>query len=257
MGKHDDHRTRHLEKEDKYSLQELKERARQEVNFSRNHRTDGKGRERFSRRKSRSRSPRNHHRYKSDEQLPFREKWKSPEKNEHLKKPEEKVDIKPNFELTGNLSKDTNTFNGVVVKYNEPPEAKKPGKHWRFYPFKGDTPLDFIPLHTQSAYLFGRDRRVCDIPIDHPSCSKQHAALQFRSIQIDREDGTKVRVTRPYIIDLESANGTFVNHKQVEARRYVELFEKDVVKFGFSTREYVLLHDQSQGELKEESDADT
>lgn len=51
---------------------------------------------------------------------------------------------------------------------------------------------------------------------------------------------------RPYVIDLESANGTFVNNQQIESKKYVELLEKDVVKFGFSSREYVLLHENSQ-----------
>lgn len=39
---------------------------------------------------------------------------------------------------------------------------------------------DPLPIHRQSFYLFGRERRVADIPTDHPSCSKQHAVLQFR-----------------------------------------------------------------------------
>lgn len=47
---------------------------------------------------------------------------------------------------------------------------------------------------------------------------------------------------------LDSANGTFVNNKKIESRRYVELLERDVVKFGFSQREYVLLHENSKDE---------
>ena len=35
-------------------------------------------------------------------------------------------------------------------------------------------------IHRQSCYLFGRERRVADVPTDHPSCSKQHAVLQYR-----------------------------------------------------------------------------
>lgn len=35
-------------------------------------------------------------------------------------------------------------------------------------------------VHRLSCYLFGRERRVADIPTDHPSCSKQHAVLQYR-----------------------------------------------------------------------------
>lgn len=160
--------------------------------------------------------------------------------------------VKPDFGLSGKLAEDTNVFNGVVIKYNEPVEARKPKRRWRLYPFKGDTSLPFIPLHRQSAYLLGRSRMIADIPIDHPSCSKQHAVLQFRLVDFTREDGTTGRRIRPYVIDLESANGTFVNNKRIDARRYVELLERDVLKFGFSTREYVVLHEESQGENQDD-----
>lgn len=87
---------------------------------------------------------------------------------------------KPNFELSGALVEDTNTFRGVVIKYNEPPEARIPKRRWRLYPFKNDEPLPVMYIHRQSAYLLGRQRRIADIPIDHPSCSKQHAVFQYR-----------------------------------------------------------------------------
>ncbi|WAR08989.1 SNIP1-like protein [Mya arenaria] len=151
----------------------------------------------------------------------------------------------PNFELSGKLTEDTNTYKGVVIKYNEPPEARKPKKRWRLYPFKNDEPLKPFHMHRQSAFLFGRDRIVADIPVDHPSCSKQHAVFQYRMVPYEKPDGRKAYRIAPYIIDLDSANGTFVNNKQIEGRRYFELFEKDVIKFGFSSREYVLLHDKS------------
>lgn len=133
---------------------------------------------------------------------------------------EEKVEKeKPTLQLSGNLAKDTNTFNGVVIKYNEPPEARKPVKRWRLYCFKGDTELPFYPLHRQSAYLFGRDRLVADIPVDHPSCSKQHAVLQYRLVEYKRRDGTTGRTIKPYLIDLGSTNKSFVNNNQIEAQR--------------------------------------
>ncbi len=90
---------------------------------------------------------------------------------------------KPNFELSGALVEDTNTYRGVVIKYNEPPEARIPKRRWRLYPFKNDEPLPVMYIHRQSAYLLGRQRKIADIPIDHPSCSKQHAVFQFRSEQ--------------------------------------------------------------------------
>nr|CAD7415823.1 unnamed protein product [Timema poppensis] len=161
-------------------------------------------------------------------------------------KPSSQDKQKPDFGLSGKLAEDTNTFNGVVVKYSEPPEARKPKKRWRLYPFKGEKCLQLLHIHRQSAFLFGKDRRVADIPIDHPSCSKQHAALQYRLLPFARDDGSTGRRVRPYIIDLESSNGTFINNVKIEPRKYVELIERDVVKFGYSSREYVLLHEQSK-----------
>src|SRR6218665_1540995 len=44
---------------------------------------------------------------------------KSKIKSEPIKKE------KPNFETSGKLTEDSNTFRGVVIKYNEPPEENK------------------------------------------------------------------------------------------------------------------------------------
>jgi len=150
-----------------------------------------------------------------------------------------------NLGLSGALTEETNTFNGVVVKYSEPPEARKPKRRWRFYVFKGDEVLPVLHIHRQSAFLMGRDRKVCDLPIDHPSCSKQHAVFQYRMMNRKRDDGTTGNKVVPYIIDLGSSNGTYLNNKRIESNRYYELQEKDMLKFGFSTREYVLLHGDS------------
>ena len=52
-------------------------------------------------------------------------------------------------------------------------------------------------------------------------------------------------MVKPYLLDLESTNGTFVNGERMEGARYYELREKDVLKFGLSTREFVILHELS------------
>jgi len=147
--------------------------------------------------------------------------------------------------LSGKLAEDTNTFRGVVIKYNEPPEARKPKVKWRLYQFKGEEALPTLFVHRQSAYLIGRDRLIADIPVDHPSCSKQHAVLQYRLSEYTRPDGSRGKRVVPYIIDLGATNKTYLNNKPIDAQRYHELREKDVLKFGFSTREYVLLNDKS------------
>ncbi|CAO3591887.1 unnamed protein product [Absidia cylindrospora] len=100
--------------------------------------------------------------------------------------------------------------------------------------------LNLLHVHCQSAFLIGRDRAVVDIPVDHPSCSKQHAVLQYR--RVNDENGQPI--VKPFIIDLESTNGTHINGDKIPASRYVELKMKDVVTFGQSTREYVLLHSE-------------
>lgn len=156
---------------------------------------------------------------------------------------------KPDFGLSGKLAEEVNTYKGVVIKYSEPPEARIPKTRWRLYPFKGDENLPTMYIHRQSGYLIGRERKIADIPVDHPSCSKQHAVLQYRLVPYTRADGTKGQRIRPYIIDLESANGTYVNNKQIEPKKYVELLEKDVLKFAYSSREYVLLHEHSKDDI--------
>lgn len=166
-------------------------------------------------------------------------------KKEHDEKEKSVEKEKPNFGLSGKLTEDANKVNGVVIKYAEPPEARRPKRKWRLYPFKNDQSLNTIYIHRQSCFLIGRDKKVCEIAVDHPSCSKQHAALQYRLVNYERDDGSAARRVRPYVIDLESANGTFVNNNKIEPRKYFELFEKDVLKFGFSSREYVLLHEDS------------
>ncbi|CAF1083749.1 unnamed protein product [Rotaria sordida] len=174
---------------------------------------------------------------------------KQTEKEKPKETPVEKE--KPNFGVSGALLKDTNTYKGVVIKYNEPIEARKPKRRWRFYVFKGEQELPMYQIHRQSAYLIGRERTVCDLPVDHPSCSKQHAVLQYRLMDYKRDDDTMGRRVIPYIIDLGSANGTYLNNQKIEPQRYYELRENDVIKFGFSTREYVLLHEDSANNIEQ------
>ena len=95
---------------------------------------------------------------------------------------DEKDNSGVNMQTSGKLLEDTNVINGVTVKYAEPREARKPRIKWRLYVFKGDEELPILYIHRQSAYLLGRDRKVADIPLDHPSCSKQHAVLQYRLV---------------------------------------------------------------------------
>jgi smad nuclear-interacting protein 1 len=156
---------------------------------------------------------------------------------------------KPNFKTTGLLARDANKVEGtkISLKYHEPPEARKPppSAPWRLFIFKGADTLGTLELHTQSCWLLGRAKEVADIPLEHPSSSSQHAAIQFRYIQKTVEDEYGVRTkkgkVKPYIIDLESSNGTELNDEELEAGRYYELRDKDILRFAGSEREYVIM----------------
>lgn len=102
-----------------------------------------------------------------------------------------------------------------------------------------------LHLGPQSAYLLGRDRTVIDIPLDHESCSKQHAVLQFRQTITTNEYGDKKKRIHPFLIDLESSNGSYVNDNEIPTSRYYQLRTGDTLTFGASTREYVLLDESS------------
>ena len=154
----------------------------------------------------------------------------------------------PNFAPTGVLAAATNTIekpdgSKVVLKYHEPPEARKPSPRdaWKLFVFKGEEIIDTIPLAERSCWLIGRDVVVVDMPAEHPSISKQHAVIQFRYVEKKNEFGDRVGKVKPYLLDLESANGTFLNGDRIEESRFVEIRDKDLIKFGESTREYVVM----------------
>ena len=154
---------------------------------------------------------------------------------------------KANYSTTGRLAAESNTVKSVdgqaiILKYHEPPEAQKPPSNqaWRMYVFKGSEIVDTIELSQRSCWLLGREAAVVDLLIEHPSCSKQHAVVQFRYMEKQNEFGDKTGEVRPYLIDLETVNGTSMNAEAVPAGRYMELRDQDVLKFGHSTREYVL-----------------
>ena len=187
--------------------------------------------------------------------------------------------VRANFALSGALAADSRTGNargGIALKFSEPPEARIPNTRWRLYVFRrkdvvvppstgassssapapdDDGLIDTYHISRQSSYLFGRERKVADIPVDHPSLSKQHAVLQYRALPsrgVENRGGTAMATApppkvlcRPYLMDLESTNGTFLNGIRLDPARYYELRRGDVITFGASTREYVLLTERS------------
>ncbi|KAF4807017.1 Smad nuclear-interacting protein 1 [Colletotrichum siamense] len=165
-------------------------------------------------------------------------------KGEEPEKPKEK----PNLRTTGVLAAASNSVQqadgtSIVLKYHEPAEARKPPvkDQWKLFVFKGNDIVDTIDLNLRSCWLIGREAAVVDMMAEHPSISKQHAVIQFRHVEKRNEFGDRIGKVKPYLIDLESANGTVLNGDKVADSRYYELRDKDMIKLGHSTREYVLM----------------
>jgi smad nuclear-interacting protein 1 len=155
---------------------------------------------------------------------------------------------KPSLAPTGLLAAASNSVaqndgTSIVLKYHEPAEARKPPAkdEWKLFVFKGADILETIELSKRSCWLVGRELAVVDMAAEHPSISKQHAVIQFRYIEKKNEFGDRTGKVKPYIIDLESANGTLLNKEELPPSRYLELRDKDMIQFGHSTREYVLM----------------
>lgn len=166
------------------------------------------------------------------------------EKGEEPPKEKEKA----NFGISGALAAASNSIaqadgSTIVLKYHEPPEARKPPPkdQWKLFVFKGQDIIDTIELNARTCWLIGREMAVIDIAAEHPSISKQHAVIQFRYLEKRNEFGDRIGKVKPYLIDLESANGTMLNAKEVPDSRYLELKDKDLLQFGQSTREYVIM----------------
>lgn len=139
---------------------------------------------------------------------------------------------------TSSNSSTTNNSRGTL-KYFECDDSCDPRRYpssatFKLFVFKGTSAVETIDLSTRSCYRLGRDEKINQIPLLHESISSQHAVLQYR-LRDNR--------CRLYLMDLASSNGTTINGEEikVEAMRFYEILDGDVVKFGASTRDYVFM----------------
>lgn len=85
-------------------------------------------------------------------------------------------------------------------------------------------------------YLFGR-APICDIVLDHPSISRQHAVIQYK------KNGDA------FLYDLGSTHGTFVGKNRLKSNQYYPIVQgNNLLKFGNSSRLYVLDNEQGRAD---------
>ena len=126
---------------------------------------------------------------------------------------------------------------------------------------QGDNCLGMVPLTGYSYFLFGREARVGEllgegqlVLLSDPTSSGQHAGLQFRSTAASSERVTILRDDAeagdeeagggglPYLVDLFSTNGSWLNGKRMEPNVYYRLKLKDTLRFGLGNRCCLVQH---------------
>ena len=90
-----------------------------------------------------------------------------------------------------------------------------------------------VDLTSKPFHVFGRLPN-CDVSLEHPSVSRYHAVIQFKTSDSSNSDKGF------YIYDLGSTHGTIVNKSRLEPKRYYRLRVGYVFKFGGSSRLFVL-----------------
>ncbi|XP_051725255.1 kanadaptin [Ctenopharyngodon idella] len=123
------------------------------------------------------------------------------------------------------------------LPYTEPPWGCVPDINYSFELLKNGAILDTVPLTQNSYFVVGR-LPVCDVSLEHPSISRYHAVVQYRGRA--GEDGVVGEERGFYAYDLGSTHGTFVNKNKIPPKTYIRLRVGHVIKFGGSTRLFIL-----------------
>ncbi|XP_064484632.1 kanadaptin-like [Ornithodoros turicata] len=118
------------------------------------------------------------------------------------------------------------------IPYEEPPWSGIPDRPYSFQVLKSGVIVSSVDLD-KPFMVVGR-KEDCDIVMEHPSISRYHAVVQYRAVQGEpKKSGF-------YVYDLDSTHGTCVNKNQVRPRSYTKISVGHIVKFGGSTRGFLL-----------------
>ncbi|XP_041971042.1 kanadaptin [Aricia agestis] len=95
--------------------------------------------------------------------------------------------------------------------------------------------MERIDLTKKPYYVFGRQPNS-DVVMAHPTISRHHAVLQYKAFSEEGEVPSGW-----YIFDLGSTHGTFLNRDRIKERQYTRVRVGHQIKFGTSTRTYIVL----------------
>ena len=147
-----------------------------------------------------------------------------------------------------------------TLSYNEPHWSSQPPQSYHLTVIKNGTVVCDIPISRKPNHVFGR-LPTCDVQLEHPSISRHHAVLQYRpphkSNQKSEEEDLEENCSQSgrvctssvsvnpleegfYVYDLGSTHGTFISKTKIQMRCYYRLRVGQMVKFGGSSRLFLL-----------------
>lgn len=153
--------------------------------------------------------------------------------------PDEKVDETLDHQELQNIISDKNQH--PELSYTEPMWSGRPVEAYHLLVIKNGVEVDTIKLTDKSFCTFGR-LPTCHVQLEHPSVSRYHAILQHcpRSESVTEESTINKRESGFYLYDLSSTHGTFLNKSKIQPRCYYRMRIGQSVKFGGSSRIFVL-----------------
>ncbi|XP_015712997.1 kanadaptin isoform X1 [Coturnix japonica] len=134
-------------------------------------------------------------------------------------------------------------------RYEEPPWGSRPPADagYGLEVLKGGVLLGSVRLDGGSWFLVGR-LPGCALALEHPSVSRHHAVLQYRGRAADGPDAD----AGFYVYDLGSTHGTFLNKARVPPRTYCRVRVGHGLRFGGSSRLFLLQGPEEDQESESE-----
>ncbi|CAB3257469.1 unnamed protein product [Arctia plantaginis] len=109
------------------------------------------------------------------------------------------------------------------------------GSEYALEVIKSGMIIEKIELSKKAYYVFGRLAN-CDVIMSHPTISRHHCILQYKAFAEENEPPCGW-----YLHDLGSTHGTFLNKARLKPNHYTRIRVGHQIKFGNSTRTYILL----------------
>lgn len=144
---------------------------------------------------------------------------------------------RPNWNIQSLYNDRQLVRNKKLTKFFIPYDSVDPDQMWQLYIFEDQGEQTF-ELKLPST-LIGRES-FCDVVLKDSTVSRQHCAIQFRSVRSKDEENPQIFI-KPYIFDISSKGGTFINNERIPPMCFVELQHKDTLSFANSSETIVIM----------------